>query len=655
MPEDIFIKLSESSYKNLPIEERDNIDTLLEALKTGLVPARYIPAHFFTDIKYARKILEADGRYIEYTHWLQDNREMALIAVKSAGIEALKHINSDFLQDYEIGWAAIEKDTSAIKLLQDLSHDKTFCIKACILNPGVFQYIAPELQKDLDVVKPFIAFSDYLPENVLSSEIINQPDIAKILLERHGGELSNLNEEYQQSEEYARIAMKSNKYAYESLSDDLKHRQEFIDMAKGIYLWYFPEDVLQGFSKEYLLEAAKDGLMDSSVLNAINADRDVIKEFLNYEGGYLPKGYEADEELALIAMKDKCGSEFFESIDDKLLKDKNFALKGIEVNIDLYRFLPGKLQEDEDIVLKLLTSSIGENVQKDESYPYSAIPEAYKHDKRMIEFALKQNPETWRFLTPDMQTNENFALALKSGLNTMMLKEWRNGEAISEILKNPTEKTVLRIFPPKVLTEDTVKRLLEAGADIKSLPKEHPIRNDKEALLIYFSREGRTFDNNSGICSEFDVGLAAVKSCAKNIEKLTDDLRKNPEIKKAATKAALRDYSDKWYEIPHELQTKEMILNLLERAPDMYMFTSSLAPELRKDFDIGVLACKLDRYDNLPTVDKSLLENIDFLNAIKRDCPQARYLLERKEFLEVFDKVNTIKRVEIKTKSEIEV
>lgn len=651
------------------MHEDDDLESILARLRndTRLYPhgAVFIPHKYLLDRESAKKILEINGKCLTLMPHFQNDREMVSIAVKTYGL-AISDASPEFRKDYELCWDAIKNDDTVIKMLPELAKDKTFCIKACVLNPKIFTEIAPELQEDMDVILPMLNYgfasgtdcsgiSFYVTAN---ATMLNNREAAQLLIKRNVDILQLLDND---DDEYASLAMEVNPAdAYRLLSDRLKHKKEFIEKAKhSAIISDFPKDVLRTLSKEECLDRIGDkGFNEFEFrknllsFDDIPIDREMVLALVENKSS-IPHGYGDDEEIVLKALRFYWQKEQYDSIAPELKESKDFVLKGMDENCNLYNYIPRRLQEDKDVVIAYVKNQI-RRLEPEEFF--DEIPERFRHDQDVISIFIENSPDIWDHLSEDMKTRENFILAIKSGLkdsNELYKAGRRDREVIETLMEHPNGNAAFYILSHQLLTDKNIRHILENGGDITALPGMHCMRRDKEAILTYYNyEENRRYNPRAIRYCDMDVALAVVKSYPYNYEQLPKEFKENPEVKEAAINALFARDDREWEIIPFELQTKEMLIDSLMKTHNLPA-SKFLSPELRLDEDVAELAYKLNK-DNIHKINPELWEKDSSLNRMKGVIPQAELFIERKEFLEIFDKTNEAEIAKHTAKAKVE-
>ena len=154
-------------------------------------------------------------------------RDLVLLFVKICGT-ALKYVSSEFQNDKEIVYEAIEQNGCALQYTNSiLRNDREFVIKAIKQNGWALAYASIDLQNDITIVKK--AIKDY-PYALQHASIIlkNNKSIVMECVKQNGCVLKFASVDLQNDKDIVLNAVKQNGLALNYASVDLQNDKEII-------------------------------------------------------------------------------------------------------------------------------------------------------------------------------------------------------------------------------------------------------------------------------------------------------------------------------------------------------------------------------------------------------------------------------------------
>ena len=279
---------------------------------------------------------------------------------------------------------------------------------------------------------------------------------------------------------------------------------------------------------------------------------------------YLVSHYKNNKKLAAVAVKSSPLA--FSLLSKRLQHDREFVLKLVAENENVYNFLSEKLKKDEDIVGLCFRSNpdILRNIapvsnrqwiidaSRNGSFCFKYASAELKGDKELILELVKKD---WRFLreiSKDLLTDIDFISAAINSYNESItndelifdddedMRTWRDVRqtiTISEVVKYLIGSKSIHVM--KLIAPITDLKLIYYGL-------RYTEDDDMQAVLGYISgevKESREFwlgavTMNSSVLKylppnfkkDHEIGLAAVQHYGESIEFLDDEIKNDPEV-----------------------------------------------------------------------------------------------------------------------------
>ena len=326
-----------------------------------------------------------------------------------------------------------------------------------------------------------------------------------------------------------------------------------------------------------------------------------------------------DEEIKLYIekwQKSRCLSKVPKVIPEKLLGNKEFVLevlKSIEITFPLLEFVSKTLQKDKDI----------------------------------IDAALKQNVENWRFIPKDFLYKKDVFLLV---LNYVSKYEFFRGmpdklkddkEVILEIVKR--DGYDLNVASPRLKDDEEVAMVAAESNASALFYMSDRVKKNKEIVLKALSDyhdagSGTEFALTKYIPEElrddYDVALALVKGSGYCLKGFSERLIDNEDIVKVAVSHP-HELSDQYileypkrvefsyqYASPRLRNDKEIVRLAVKNNPALY---SWLPLSLRDDKEMAIEACLafLDNIDRLP---KEFFSDKDFVVSLIKKLEKGSFV-----------------------------
>lgn len=222
----------------------------------------------------------------------------------------------------------------------------------------------------------------------VKSDKTTDPEVYKIIVKLEKGviiSIDEIKEKYRYHPEIVAKALEMDGYNLSRLSDEHKNNKELVETAVK--------------SSPMAFEYASDKL---------KSDKNFLAEILKIDGRvleFLSEEFRDNEELANIAVSNRASAIKF--VNNKLKNDseiiQNALDKGLQNDATVLEFLPSKLQDSKDIVLKVIELN---------GFDLEYASNRLKSDKDCIKVACKNNPYSLTYSNEKMKSDLNFFFEL---------------------------------------------------------------------------------------------------------------------------------------------------------------------------------------------------------------------------------------------------
>ena len=166
------------------------------------------------------------------------------------------------------------------------------------------------------------------PLRLLAIKYKNDRDVMAKILEKNGECLKYASSSIRKDKELCKIAYGENGYAFNYFSNSLKYDREFIlELVR-----------INAYSFEHFPKRMRD---DKEIcLYCVDYD-----SFTNFQ--HVSKRLKLDKDIALASIKNL--PDEIRSMESKFINDKSFLKEAIELNAEVYRYLPEEMKNDEEL------------------------------------------------------------------------------------------------------------------------------------------------------------------------------------------------------------------------------------------------------------------------------------------------------------------
>lgn len=312
-----------------------------------------------------KDIISYDGDFLEFfPQKYRNNKEIVLIALTYYPYP-LKFASEELKKDKDIFYAALDAQEGSIDVLDDanecLRDDKDFMKEMLKVDGNAFKYCSERLKNDEEMVALSIenyGSLEFAPDNFKK----NKKFILKLVNISHNlskDVFSHISEELRNDDDVINKFIKKDVRCYSFLKED-KKTKKLSNFVFGRY-WFILKDLPTIFktNKSFILKnLRKNDIVHHNFLKEIgfplNEDKEIVElvmknSNLNYED--VPFKLKLVEDISLYACDDFRNIPL---IPKELLSNKSFVLKALDVNTNVFCSLPLEMQQDEDIVKKLI-------------------------------------------------------------------------------------------------------------------------------------------------------------------------------------------------------------------------------------------------------------------------------------------------------------
>jgi len=415
-----------------------------------------------------------------------------------------------------------------------------------------------ELKNDIDFLKQIILKNAYniefIPEKYAHQEILyllaikSDSTIIKFINKDGQGIPTYIIKEFKKNLknfEFNLNAIIENSYAYDSLDEEIKTDKKFISQ---IIVELDKKDKIKN-NRRHLCEKLLESILSFSTENI-----DLILQLIGviYNDSYSLKN-------------------IFKLLPKQLQLDKNFIIKSIACNYEIFEYVDDTFRDDPEVVMHAINlhTIVEKNkrsfngIKKDSPLKYAS--DNIKNNYQIVFEAVKRDGDSIKFASNELKNNTD-----------ILLESIKTGGGLSSFIK----------LPLILQTRDNLLIAVKNGfSSLHDLSSEF-IR-DKQVILEIVKNYG---DSLSNVISEFkdsfEIVLAAVNNRGTALKYASDNLKKNKEVVTAAVKnngLALEFASD---ELKNDLQTVKLAI---ENNPKSIQFASNNLKNMRELALIAVL------------------------------------------------------------------
>jgi len=352
-------------------------------------------------------IKKNSNNFIYASERLRKLKKIAEAAVLSPFGDGIFLLPNIFKDDYQIAYLSVIKNVDNFEFVSlRLRHDKMFlldCIKNVEDSTSWFDntidldYTSKELQNDSDVLIAVLRHEYNMSEDyndvlysVLRhhgnniSEFSDMIDFEKYrtldIVEKDGFDLKDVSDKMKDDYDVAIAAVSNYGEGIQYLSARLQNNFDVAYAAvknNGVAYEFLSGDLL--FNHDIITTAIKTYCVMDFMQKELFNDRELLLKIFNaqtkYGFEYLPDEMKDDAELILASIYEENYNDNYDTISDRLLDDRDFIVKFIEKDSQIFYYMSERLKLDKELWLMCL---------KRDKYIYDEIPKEFKNDEDII-------------------------------------------------------------------------------------------------------------------------------------------------------------------------------------------------------------------------------------------------------------------------------
>lgn len=504
--------------------------------------------------------------------------------------EIFKDAPESLLSDESFIKCAVKIKGDVLKLCpQNLRNNKDIVLDAINTDLWSVMFASDELKKDRDVVLKSVKSRSDLYDKHLSfpEELKNDIDFLKQMILRNAYNLKFIPEKYAHQEILYLLAIKNDATIIEFINKDGRDIPFCVikEFKKNLKDYAFCLNAVFENSYSYdLLEESikKDKSFISQIIiklektdNSTNDRRHLCTKLIESILLFPFENTDLILQLFGVIYNDSyLLQNIFKLLPKNLQLDKNFIIKSITYNYEIFKLVDEIFKDDPEVVLHAINlhTIIEKNkrsynsVRKDSPLKYAS--DNIKNNYKIVFEAVKRDGDSIHFASIELKNDTD-----------ILLESIKSGGGLSSFTK----------LPLILQTRDNLLIAVKIGfSSLDDLSSEF-IRDKQVILEIVKNYGDDLFNVIPEFKDSFEIVLAAVNNRGSALKYASDNIKNNKEIVTAALKnngLALEFASD---ELKNDLQIVKLAI---ENAPKSIQFASSHLKNMKELALIAILLNK---------------------------------------------------------------